>query len=117
MTADLEIELMYRGHQCPSCFYMAEAVEEVLPLFGGRVTLKKIRFLTSREDACRLYHLSVALYGEEAVKKQGRVAPIPSLFMNSELAFDHIPPRQELIDAIGRFLLRQTTALTKESYQ
>lgn len=103
----LQIEVIYSGHQCPSCFYMAEAVKEVLPFFGGRVAMKKVRYLTVREDACRFYWLSVALYGEKAVRENGRVAPIPSLFINGDLVFDHIPPRDDLIDAVGRFLPKQ----------
>jgi hypothetical protein len=96
----LHLEIIYRGHQCPSCFYMAEAVEDIRHLYGDAIRVTLVEFMQSRVHACRLYDLSVSLYGEEAVRKENKVAPIPSLFMNGELVFDKIPPQFELINAI-----------------
>ncbi len=110
----LKIEIIYKGHQCPSSFYMAKAVEAVVPRYGDHVQVIKVEFYASREYACRLYQLSVALYGEEAVRKQGRLAPIPSLFFNDELVFNHIPPQDELTQAIEFFLLHVETPFIKE---
>jgi hypothetical protein len=96
----LHLEIIYRGHQCPSCFYMAEAVEAVRHSYGDAIRVTLVEFMRSRIHACRLYDLSVSLYGEEAVRKKNKVAPIPSLFINGELVFDKIPPQYELINAI-----------------
>lgn len=101
----LHLEIIYRGHQCPSCFYMAEAVEAVRNSYGDAIRVTLVEFMRSRTHACRLYDLSVSLYGEEAVRKKNKVAPIPSLFINGELVFDQIPPQYELINAIDFSLL------------
>jgi hypothetical protein len=101
----LHLEIIYRGHQCPSCFYMAEAVEAVRHSYGDAIRVTLVEFMRSRIHACRLYDLSVSLYGEEAVRKKNKVAPIPSLFINGELVFDKIPPQYELINAIDFNLL------------
>jgi len=42
----------------------------------------------------------VALFGEEGVYKKMRLAPVPSLFIDGELAFDSIPLRFELEAAL-----------------
>jgi hypothetical protein len=114
LVKPLKIEIIYKGHQCPSSFYMAKAVEAVVPRYGNHVEVIKVAFYASREYACRLYQLSVSLYGEEAVRKQGRLAPIPSLFFNGELVFNHIPPQDELIQAIDFFLLQGEMPFKKE---
>jgi hypothetical protein len=114
LVKPLTIEVIYKGHQCPSSFYMARAVEAVAPSYGHHVQVTKVEFYASREHACRLYQLSVALYGEEEVRKKGRLAPIPSLFFNGELIFKHIPPEYELTQAIDFFLLHGNMAPQKE---
>ncbi len=48
----------------------------------------------------RFLELSCELFGEDAVKKHCRVAPVPSLFINGELVCDAIPPIFELEEAI-----------------
>lgn len=105
----LVIEVIYKGHQCPSSFYMAKSVEAVMPKYVESVEMTKIEFNVAREYACRLYELSVSLYGEEAVKHQGRLAPIPSLFFNGELTFDQIPSAEELANAIDFYLANGET--------
>lgn len=112
----ITIEVIYKGHQCPSCFYMVKAVEEILPRYGRWILFKTVNYMTDPKDACRLYQLSVALYGVEAVRKRGRVAPIPSLFINGELVFNKIPPRDVLADTIDLYLLNQEMQLAKETY-
>ena len=42
--------------------------------------------------------------GEDAVHKYIRLAPVPSLLINSELIFDRIPPQFDLVDAIEEAL-------------
>ena len=100
----IHVEIIYRGHQCPSSYYMAEAVEEVMGEYGNHIRLSKIRYMKDKNDACRFIELSVALYGKEAVQKGEKLAPVPSLFINGELIFDKIPPRYELTNAIDFFL-------------
>jgi hypothetical protein len=96
----IHIEIIYQGDHCPACFYMVEAVEEVLPSYGDLVLVTKVEYMKSKTHARRFYELSVALHGEEELKKSLRCAPIPSLFIDGELAFDMIPPRDELESAI-----------------
>lgn len=96
----IHIEIIHQGDHCASCQYMAEAVEEVIPKFGNLIRFTKIEYMKSKKHARRFYVLSVSLHGEEELKKRMRCAPIPSLFINGELIFDVIPPRDDLIDAI-----------------
>ena len=105
MSVPIHLEILYKGHQCPSCFYMAEAVDTVCCDYGNAIHVTRVEFMRSRAHACRLYELSVYLYGEEAVRKNHKVAPIPSLFINGELVFDRIPARDELINAINFHLV------------
>ena len=80
------IEVIYEGDHCIPCVYMAEVVEEAVKKFGKRVQWAKV-LLKRRQGAQR--------YAELSVKNQV-VAPIPSLFVNEKLAFDMIPPVEEL---------------------
>ena len=100
----IEIEIIFQGEHCPACFYMAEAVEEVLPIFGDRIQYTKVAYMKSKKHARRFYELSVALHGEEELRNRLRCAPIPSLFIDGKLIFDMIPPRDELIEAIEKAL-------------
>jgi hypothetical protein len=65
---------------------MAEVVEEAVKKFGDRVAWQKV-VLKRRFGAQRYAALCV---------KEGAVAPIPSIFINEKLAFDMIPPVEEL---------------------
>ncbi len=96
----IHIEIIYQGDHCPSCQYMAEAVEEVIPPYGERIRYTRVQYMKSKTHARRFYDLSVSLYGEEELKNRLRCAPIPSLFIDGKLFFDVIPPRDELIAAI-----------------
>ncbi len=96
----IHIEIIHQGDHCPSCQYMADAVEEVIPKYADSIRFTKVAYTKSKEHARRFYDLSVSLYGEEELKKRMRCAPIPSLFIDGELMFDVIPPRDELINAI-----------------
>jgi len=96
----IHIEIIYQGDHCPACFYMAEAVEEVIPKYGNHVCFAKVEYMKSKAHARRFYDLSVSLYGEEELKKRLRCAPIPSLFIDGELIFDVIPMRDDLVNAI-----------------
>ncbi len=96
----IHIEIIHQGDHCASCQYMAEAVEEVILKYGDSIRFTKVEYTKSKAHARRFYDLSVSLYGEEELKKRMRCAPIPSLFIDGELFFDVIPPRDELINAI-----------------
>ena len=100
MADPIHIEIIHQGDHCPACQYMAEAVEEVLPEYDGLIRFTKVEYMKSKKHARRFYDLSVSLYGEEELKKSMRCAPIPSLFINGELIFDVIPPRDELVEAV-----------------
>jgi hypothetical protein len=88
------VEVIYEGDHCLPCVYMAEVVEEAVKRFGDRVKWTKV-ILKRRPGAQRFAELSV--------KNQG-VAPIPSLFVNEKLAFDMIPPVEELEDYLEEVL-------------
>ena len=94
---------MYKADSCLPCFYMDEAVKEIVPLYSDVLNYQRIDIKTpsGRE---RFLALSIALFGEEGVFKHKRIAPIPSLFINDELFFDAIPPRHELEAAIHEVL-------------
>ena len=98
----LIIEVMYKADSCLPCFYMDEAVREILPQYKNRVEYRRVDIPSSGKK--RFLELSVSLFGEEGVYKKKRIAPIPSLFIDEELFFDAIPPRHELEDAIQEML-------------
>jgi len=100
----IHIEIIHQGDHCPSCQYMADAVEEVIPKYCDSIRFTKVEYTKSKEHARRFYDLSVSLYGEEELKKRMRCAPIPSLFIDGKLVFDVIPQRDDLIDAIDTTL-------------
>jgi len=101
----VHLELIYQGDHCPSCFYMAEAVEMVLPKYANMVRYTKLEFTKNRNHAKRFYELSISLYGFDEATKRLKCAPIPSLFINGKLAFDIIPPLHELEEAISKAIL------------
>ena len=93
------VEVMYKADYCLPCYYMDEAVSEVLPQYSEQVEYRRVEFMKG-EGKKRFLELSVSLFGEEGVYKFFRIAPVPSLFIDGELVFDAIPPRHELEDAI-----------------
>ncbi len=101
----LLIEVMYKADYCLPCYYMDEAVRELLPQYGEKIDYRRVHFMT-REGAKRFLELSKSLYGDEGVLKHMRLAPVPSLFIQGELVFDMIPTRDELEEAIEEALER-----------
>ncbi|NOX33043.1 MAG: hypothetical protein GXP56_04805 [Deltaproteobacteria bacterium] len=101
----LIIEVMYKADSCLPCFYMDEAVREILPRYKTRIEYRRVDITSSGKK--RFLELCVSLFGEEGVYKHKRIAPIPSLFIDEELFFDAIPPRHDLEDAIREMLDRK----------
>lgn len=95
----LYIEITFQGQHCPACQYMEEAVQEILPRFNGQLQFSKIELRKNKKHDQRFMELSKYLYGEKALEEL-KLAPIPALFINGELVFDIIPPRDDLIEAI-----------------
>ncbi len=109
MTSSVHLEIIYQGDHCLACFYMRQAVDEVLPKYGRRVSLTLVEYTKDKKHARRFFDLSVSLYGEADAKRM-RCAPIPSLFIEGELIFDMIPPREELIEAIDTALRKHAVS-------
>jgi hypothetical protein len=101
------IEVMYKADYCLLCYYMDEAVRDILPDYSEHVDYRRVDFLKG-EGKKRFLELSVSLFGEDGVYKKMRIAPIPSLFINGELFFDAIPPRYMLEEAIAEILAGKT---------
>jgi hypothetical protein len=101
------IEVMYKADYCLLCYYMDEAVRDILPDYAEHVEYRRVDFLKG-EGKKRFLELSVSLFGEDGVYKKMRIAPIPSLFINGELFFDAIPPRYMLEEAIAEVLAGST---------
>ncbi len=99
----ITIEVMYKSDACLPCFYMDEAVKEILPLYDHLLSYSRVD-IQSKTGKQRFLDLSVVLFGEEGVYTHKRIAPIPSLFFNGELFFDAIPPRHELEAAIHEMI-------------
>ena len=99
MQNRIHIEVTFKGRSCLPCVYMEEAVLDILPVYGRQVTYSKLD-IQSGEGKKRFLTLSCALFGEKGVYEHHRLAPIPALFMDGELIFDVIPPRDELEAAI-----------------
>ncbi len=98
------IEVIYKADYCLPCYYMDEAVQEMLPLFPGLLEYRRVCFLDGGEGERRFFELSVSLYGRDMVGRLERVAPVPSLFIDGKLVFDMIPTRDELEEEILRAL-------------
>ena len=103
--AKIILEVMYKADYCLPCFYMDEMVRQVLPSYGDRVEYCRVDIMKD-EGKKRFLELSYALFGEDGVHKNLRLAPVPSLWVNEELFFDAIPPRFELEEAIEEVLRR-----------
>ncbi|MBU2647001.1 hypothetical protein KKI24_19995 [bacterium] len=88
---------------------MEQAVQEILPMYEHRVTYSRLDIRTE-EGRNRFLTLSCSLFGEKGVYINHRLAPIPGLFMDGELAFDLIPSRPELEEAIEKQLSRVSLA-------
>ena len=101
------IEVMYKADYCLLCYYMDEAVRDILPDYTEHVEYRRVDFLKG-EGKKRFLELSVSLFGEEGVYKKMRIAPVPSLFINGELFFDAIPPRHMLEEEIEEVLATKT---------
>ena len=101
------IEVMYKADYCLLCYYMDEAVRDILPDYAEHVEYRRVDFLKG-EGKKRFLELSVSLFGENGVYKKMRIAPIPSLFIDGELFFDAIPPRYMLEEAIAEVLAGNT---------
>lgn len=99
----INVEVMYKADSCLPCFYMDEAIKEVLPFYSDLVDYHRVDIKTPAGKK-RFIELSISLFGEEGVYKQKRIAPIPSLFINEELFFDAIPPRFEIEEAFNEML-------------
>lgn len=99
----ITIEVMYKSDACLPCFYMDEAVKEILPLYDHLLSYNRVD-IQSKTGKQRFLDLSVVLFGEVGVYTHKRIAPIPSLFFNGELFFDAIPPRHELEAAIHEMI-------------
>ena len=97
------IEVMYKADYCLPCVYMDAAVQEVLPRYKDHVAYRRVDIMNGKGKE-RYLQLSYDLFGEEAVRKYARLAPVPSLLINGELAFDQIPPEFELVNAIEETL-------------
>jgi hypothetical protein len=105
-TKKIVIEVAYRADCCPSSVYMDQAVKDVLGQYADDIVYQRVDLM--RDDGkARFLELSCALFGEEAVKKYCRVAPVPSLFIDGELSFGAIPPRFELEGAIEAAILQK----------
>jgi thiol-disulfide isomerase/thioredoxin len=100
------IEVMYKASYCLPCVYMDESVREILPEYEKYIEYRRIDFMKSpgRE---RFLEISCELFGKAAVYQKGRLAPVPSLFIDGELFFDAIPPMFELREAIEEGLIKK----------
>lgn len=104
----LLIEVMYKADYCLPCFYMDETVREIFQKYADKVVYRRVEFMKG-EGKERFMQLSYSLFGEENVHKYGRIAPVPSLFIDGELVFDAIPPMFELEEAIEEALEEKGT--------
>jgi hypothetical protein len=99
MQNKINIEVTYKGQSSIPCVYMEAAVKDILPAYDRQVTYSRLD-IQSPEGKQRFLALSCSLFGEKGVYEHHRLAPIPALFMDGELVFDAIPPRDELEGAI-----------------
>lgn len=108
----LHLEVIYSGDHNLSCFYMAEVAKVVASSFKNEIKLDTVHIF-KEEGAKRYYHLSVSLYGEEMVRKQLRLAPVPSMFIDGKLVFDRIPQVEELEEVVLKMFREKRRTLTQ----
>ena len=101
--AKIILEVMYKAVYCLPCVYMEETVNNVLPSYADQVEYHRVNILQG-EGKKRFLELSCKLFGKDGVRKFLRLAPAPSLWINSELFFDAIPPQFELEAALDEVL-------------
>lgn len=101
--AGIVVEVLYKADYCLPCFYMDEAVNAVLPQYAPYVDYRRVNIMAGSGKK-RFLEISCALFGEEAVKKHFRLAPVPGLLIDGELVFDQIPPQFELTEALDEAL-------------
>jgi hypothetical protein len=99
MTHNIHIEVTFKGKACLACVYMEQALLDVLPGYGQRIVYHRIDIFSDLGKK-RFLALSCALFGNAGVYRHHRLAPIPGLFIDGQLAFDAIPSRDELKAAI-----------------
>ena len=97
------LEVMYKADYCLPCFFMDAAVQEMMPQYEDRVEYRRVDIMIGKGKK-RFLEFSCELFGEDAVHKKIRLAPVPSLLINGELIFDQIPPQYELVNAIEEAL-------------
>ena len=100
------LEVIYKADSCLPCYYMDETVLQTIAKYGERVAYRRVDFMKGPGKQ-RFLELSCTLFGEEAVYRHCRLAPVPSLFIDGELVFDAIPPRFELEEAIEEALVKK----------
>ena len=103
MQNRIHIEVTYKGKSCLPCVYMEAAVMDILPAYDRQIAYSRLD-IQSPEGRQRFLALSCSLFGEKGVFEHHRLAPVPGLFMDGELVFDAIPPRDELEAAIAEKL-------------
>lgn len=90
---------MFKKHDCLICFYMDEAVRDLLPAYEDYIEYRRVDIVEDSGKK-RFLELSISLFGRDAVYKRLQVAPLPSLFINGKLFFETIPPRSLLEEAL-----------------
>ncbi|MFZ5650452.1 MAG: thioredoxin-like protein [Bacillota bacterium] len=99
----IHLEVLYSGDHNLSCYYMTEVVKVVASSFQNELRWDVV-YIFKMDGASRFYDLSVALYGEEKVKKYHYTAPVPAIFINGRLIFDSIPMVEELEEVIRKMI-------------
>ena len=81
------IEMFYTL-TCPNCKILQRMLDETLPEFGDKFVMKKT--------------MANAPMGMLKTMKLG-IHTVPTLLMNSEIAFKYVPTKQELIDKLNKY--------------
>ena len=73
---------------------MARVVEAVAPDFDDELQVEKV--VTKELQGAKRY--------QEISKELGRPAPVPAIFIEGKLVYDHTPGQEELKACVNRFL-------------
>ena len=94
---------MYKASYCLPCLYMDETVLEILPEYDQYIDYRRVDFMHSPGKE-RFLGISCELFGEEAVRKRCRVAPVSSIYIDGKLAFDTTLGSDELKECLNRLI-------------
>jgi hypothetical protein len=62
------IEVVYKADYCLPCYFMDQAVREIIPKYASHIEYRRVEFMRGKGRQ-RFLELSFSLFGEDNVRK------------------------------------------------